>query len=119
MDNKEKFKIVKKYVDKMDYMDLLSAGCPNNEYDGESNKIADTITESMTVEDIALLIINVFARSFNTGIDISDPNNIVFYDMKDLNKSDVHIDDSTLKVARNIYEELHNKVSMIWSKGSC
>lgn len=60
----QKYLIVKKYVDEMDYCSLLAVGAPNNEFDTESQEISDKITYVQTEWDIARIIAEVFNRSF-------------------------------------------------------
>lgn len=107
---KQKFEIVKKHIDELDYMSLLSLGCPKNEYDGESEKIAKRINSDMSPEEIALLIDNVFTESFCTGVDMSnpyDPKEIKIDEKKDYN---VYISERILKIAKRLCYELKNRI---------
>ena len=61
----EKYLIVKKHIDEMDYHSLLSVGGPNDEFDTESQAISDKITYVQSARDIAQIIADVFNRSFN------------------------------------------------------
>ena len=103
---KTKFEIVKKYVDEMDYMDLLSLGCPKNEYDGESEKIASDIRFDMSVEEIASIIDNVFVNSFFTGIDISNPSDPKEVRIDGGEEYNDITSPKLLKAANSIYNEL-------------
>lgn len=107
--NKTKFEIVKKYIDEMDYMGLLDLGCPKSEYDSESERIANRINLGMSVEEIALIIGEVFINSFFTGVDISDPSDpkeVKLDGAEDYNKN---IGPAILNVANSIYKDL-NKI---------
>lgn len=61
----QKYWIVKKYVDEMDYASLLSGGAPDDEFDTESQEISDKITDAMTEQEIAQVIAEVFHREFD------------------------------------------------------
>ena len=61
----EKYLIVKKHIDAMDYCSLLSVGAPNDEFDTESQIICDKITCALSVQDIAQIIAEVFNQSFS------------------------------------------------------
>lgn len=63
----DKFSIVKKHIDKMDFYGLLKSDAPNDEFDMESKIITDAITESSTIQDIALIIAEVFNRQFDNN----------------------------------------------------
>lgn len=60
----QKYKIVKKYIDEMDYYSLLSCGAPNDEFDIESHEISVRITNTQTERDIAQIIMEVFNKTF-------------------------------------------------------
>ena len=60
----QKYGIVKKYIDEMDYDSLLSGGAPGDEFDTESQEISDKITDALTEQEIAQVIADVFQRSF-------------------------------------------------------
>ncbi len=60
----EKYLIMKKHIDEMDYHSLLSVGAPNDEFDTESQAISDKITYVQSARDIAQIIADVFNRSF-------------------------------------------------------
>ena len=66
-----KYLIVKKYIDEMDYMSLLSGGAPGDEFDFESQEICDKITYAHTEQDIASVIAEVFSRTFNHKCEVS------------------------------------------------
>lgn len=60
----DKFKVVKKYIDKYDYYSLLKDGAPDDEFDCESRKISDLITGESSVERIAEVIAMVMREAF-------------------------------------------------------
>ncbi len=80
-----KYLIVKKYIDEMDYLSLLSGGAPSNEFDSESREISDKITDAHTEQDIASVIAEVFSRTFDYK------NEAVYF----------------INCARKIYTDLH------------
>lgn len=59
-----RFEIVKKYIDEYDYYDLLACGSPNDEFDSYSRKLANTITDKDSIEDIARLISETLDKAF-------------------------------------------------------
>lgn len=61
----EKFEIVKKYIDELDYYGLLAQGSPADEFDRESTIIAYQINKNMTAEDIAFIIADTFFEAFD------------------------------------------------------
>lgn len=61
----QKYVIVKKYIDEMDYCSLLLHGAPDDEFDNESQEISDKITYTQTERDIAQIIAEVFQKSFD------------------------------------------------------
>ena len=61
----EKYIIVKKYIDEMDYCSLLSFGASDDEFDTESPKISGMISHSQTEQDTAWVIAEVFNRAFD------------------------------------------------------
>jgi len=60
----DKFSIIKKHIDKMDYYGLLAGDAPADEYDIESKIIAAAIIETSTIQEIASIIAEVFNRQF-------------------------------------------------------
>ncbi len=60
----EKYLIVKKYIDEMDYCSLLSSGAPDDEFDIESKRISGMISYVQTEQDIARIIAEVFNKAF-------------------------------------------------------
>ena len=70
------YNIVKKYIDKYDFYNLLALGAPRDEYDMESHKISSLITCDSTTGEIARVIYKVMYRAFG---DISD-NTALKYD---------------------------------------
>ena len=80
-----KYLIVKKYIDEMDYLSLLSGGAPGDEFDFESQEICDKITYAHTEQEIASVIAEVFSRTFDYK------NEAVYF----------------TNCARKIYAELH------------
>lgn len=82
----DKYSIIKKYIDELDYLNLLANHAPDDEFDGESKEIAIKVTESLTMQEIARIIAEVFNKQFN-----------------DNNSPDIFMD-----CAKNIYHELHH-----------
>lgn len=111
---KQKFEIVKKYIDEMDYMGLLSLGCPKNEYDGESEKIAIRIKPDMSPEEIALLINDVFTKSFYECIDVHNSSGLIEHKVEESNEYINYISPRVLKTAK----ELYNALQKFYSKFS-
>ena len=66
------FDIVKHYINLLDIEELLDMDCPDDEYDGESQKIASLVKHTMTVDEIAEIINDVMSRSFSEiyGVDM-------------------------------------------------
>ena len=60
----EKFIIVKKYIDELDYYGLLAQGSPEDEFDRESTIIAYQINADMSAEDVAFIIAETFYEAF-------------------------------------------------------
>ena len=58
------FGIVKKYVDKYDFYNLLALGAPYDEYDNESRKISRLISCYSSTYEIACAIYKVMYRAF-------------------------------------------------------
>lgn len=81
----DKYSIIKKCIDELDYFNLLKSHAPVDEFDGESEEIAAKVTESLTVQEIAWIITEVFNKQFN-----------------DTNSPDIFMD-----CAKKIYHELH------------
>ena len=65
-----KFKIVKKYIDEMDYYALLAGGAPENEFDMESEEISRQIYAKSDVGEIAKVIAQVFEKNFGGHVDV-------------------------------------------------
>jgi len=61
---KDKFAVVKKYIDELDYYSLLQEGAPEDEFDSESYKISQLITNDSPVERIAEVIAMVMRAAF-------------------------------------------------------
>ncbi len=75
--NVDIFHIVKKYVDRGDFYDLLKGGAPKDEYDSESERIASQISTGSSVEEIGNVISSVMGKAFATPADktsVNDPN---------------------------------------------
>ena len=66
------FHTIKSIIDAADPERLLSSGAPENEYAGESAKIAEQLTPDMTMPQIAVIIRDVMNRSFSTGYTTDD-----------------------------------------------
>lgn len=60
----QKFQIVKRYIDERDVYCLLADGCPNDEFDIESEQIANLISETDTEQQIAAVCADVFTKMF-------------------------------------------------------
>lgn len=63
-----RFSIVKRHIDEMDYYGLLASNAPTDEYDSESKLISNSITESSTIQEIASKIAGVFSRQFRDNL---------------------------------------------------
>lgn len=72
MEHKIKFSIVKKAIDRVDPYCLLEQEAPSNEFDGESRKIAEYISEKDTVEKIAKVAAAVFSSTFGDEFSAED-----------------------------------------------
>lgn len=60
----EIFAIVKKHIDKMDYISLLESGAPDDEFDIESKEISKRINIEISAREIAEIIADVFNTFF-------------------------------------------------------
>jgi len=60
----DRFHIVKKHIDKMDYLDLLASGAPSDEFDIESKEISARVRCEHSVQEIAEIIASVFHEYF-------------------------------------------------------
>ena len=58
----DKYSIIKKYIDELDYLNLLANHAPGDEFDEESKEIAVKVTESLTVQGIAWIIAEVLNK---------------------------------------------------------
>ena len=70
MSEKEKFLIIKKIIDQMDYQALLAGGAPSDEFDIESKEISKRVCYDHSVHEIADIIASVFNRYFNKCDDV-------------------------------------------------
>lgn len=61
---KDMFSVVKKYVDEYDYDFLLRHGAPKDEFDSETRKICELITQDSSIEEIAEAIATVMHMAF-------------------------------------------------------
>lgn len=61
----DKFLVIKKYIDQMDYYDLLASGAPSDEFDIESKEISSRVRYDHSVQDIAEIIASVFNEYFD------------------------------------------------------
>ncbi len=61
----DKFLVVKKYIDQMDYYALLASGAPSDEFDMESKEISARIRYEHSAQDIAEIIASVFNEYFD------------------------------------------------------
>ncbi len=82
----DKYPMTKKYIDELDYLNLLKNYAPGDEFDVESKEIAAKVTELLPVQEIAWIIAGVFNKHFN-----------------DNNSPDMFMD-----CAKKIYDELHH-----------
>ena len=60
----DKFLVVKKFIDQMDYYALLAGGAPSDEFDIESKKISEVIRCDHSAQEIASIIASVFNEQF-------------------------------------------------------
>ena len=60
-----RFHVVKKYIDQMDYYGLLASGAPSDEFDIESKEISAKISDDRSAQDIAEIIASVFNEYFD------------------------------------------------------
>jgi hypothetical protein len=61
---KNKFKIIKKYIDEYDLFSLLDSGAPDDEFDSESYEIAKLISSDSSEDAIAKSIATVMDSAF-------------------------------------------------------
>ena len=59
------FHVVKKFIDQMDYYDLLASGAPFDEFDIESKEISARIRCDHSLQEIAEIIASVFNKYFD------------------------------------------------------
>ncbi len=71
MSEQEKFLIIKKHIDRMDYYGLLAGGAPWDEFDAESKEICNKISFHHSAQEIAEIIASVFNYAFE-GNDASE-----------------------------------------------
>lgn len=64
MNYNEIYRVVKKYINQMDYYGLLAGGAPDNEFDIESKEISRRIGSDKSTNDIAKIIADVFNFRF-------------------------------------------------------
>lgn len=64
MDRSIKYDIVKRAVDASDPCGLLEIGAPSDEYELESGRIAEAVSESDTEERIADIAAEIFSKTF-------------------------------------------------------
>ena len=65
MNDISKYQLVKNVIDKLDVYGLLEGGAPDDEFDSESKEIADRISESNSIIQIAEVITDVFNKAFD------------------------------------------------------
>ncbi len=63
------YEVIKKNIDKLDYMGLLKMGAPNDEYDIESHMILERINPYSTANGIAMVMCDVFSSMFGRKFD--------------------------------------------------
>ena len=61
----DKFLVIKKYIDQMDYYALLASGAPSDEFDIESKEISARVQYDHSAQDIAEIIASVINAHFN------------------------------------------------------
>ena len=61
----DKFLVIKKYIDQMDYYALLASGAPSDEFDIETKEICARVQYDHSAQDIAEIIASVFNAYFN------------------------------------------------------
>ena len=71
MSDIEKFLIIKKFIDKMDYYALLAGGAPSDEFDIESKEISKRVRYDHSAQEIANIIASVFNKQFGEHDDAS------------------------------------------------
>ncbi len=64
----DNFHIIKKYIDQMDYYDLLASGAPADEFDVESKEINARVRCGHSVREIAEIIASVFYKYFDERV---------------------------------------------------
>ena len=85
----EIYSIIKKYIDEYDFENLLAIGAPLDEYNLESERISDLITNENSIEEIATAIASVLKSSFGC-----------------LEKVNVNKTDSFMEIAKKIKNDL-------------
>lgn len=79
------YEIIKKHIDKFDYLGFLKMGAPNDEYDIESQLILETMQINPTEIGLQKTICEVFSTMFNRKFEISDFSEIarnIYIDLK-------------------------------------
>ena len=71
MFKKDKFFVVKKFIDQMDYYALLAGGSPSDEFDLESRMISEMLQYDHSAQEIANIIASVFNKQFGEHDDAS------------------------------------------------
>ena len=71
MFEKDKYFVVKKFIDQMDYYALLAGGSPFDEFDLESRMISEMLQYDHSVQEIANIIASVFNEQFGEHDDAS------------------------------------------------
>ena len=67
----DKFFIIKKFIDQMDYYNLLENGAPADEFDIESKEISEKVRDDHSLQDIANIIADVFNKHFDEDNEIT------------------------------------------------
>ena len=65
----DKFRVIKKHIDRMDYYNLLATGAPSDEFDFESEEICARVKCEHSVLEIAEIIASVFNKHFDKNDD--------------------------------------------------
>ncbi len=68
----DRFHIVKKHIDKMNFFDLLASGAPSDEFDVESKEISARVRCEHSVREIAEIIASVFNEYFDEHDDATE-----------------------------------------------
>jgi hypothetical protein len=65
--NNQIYRIVKKAIDEMDYMSLLTEGAPEDEFKLEIIKLCNELSSDDSVDEISQLLANIFNQAFSAN----------------------------------------------------